>query len=256
MASELTADLPSLEELLEPKLSVPSKYDQLVRELIPLQPSDLDMLRICGPERSVTHLEHLRAYHHMVALKLASGERPISVAASLGISTQTIYRLQNNPQFSKLVEGYREKIVEKTVDHFELMDMCAAEALMAIHERLAGKNREEIPLEALRRSAETLLDRIGHSPIRRSETLNRHQHELGSETIKRIRELHSEDTAYEAPALEAAFEEVHQEESKNSGAAECIAGAFEPVAEAAATREESRGADVSAEDGALSSEGA
>jgi len=180
----------------------------------------------------------------MIALKLAAGERPVAICASLGLTSQTITRLQKNPQFQELVTGYQERLVEKAVDHFELMALCSAETLMAMHEKLTADDRGDIPLESLRRTSETLLDRIGHSPVRRSETLSRVHHELGTQTIERIRELHAEDTTYEAPAIEAAFEKVHQEESADSGAAKCITGAFEPVAEAEANGKESRGADV------------
>lgn len=242
-------DLPDLEvpSDLGIQTTEEAKYEELVRELVPLERSDVEALKLCGPSRSASGLQHLRAYHRLVALKLASGERPVAIAASLGLQPSTISRLQKNLQFQELVNEFQQRLVDKAVDHFELMEMISAEILMAMHEKVTAEDRGDIPLESLRRTAETLLDRTGHSPVRRSETLSRVQHELGTSTIERIRELHSEDTAYSAPTIEATCEQVHEEESQSAGAAECISGAFEPVAKNKANGQATGGPDVSEE---------
>lgn len=201
-------------------------YSKIVREVMPLEAGDLQALELVGPSRSESGLQHLRTYHHNVAIRLAAGERPIEICAVLAITPQTISRLQKSAQFNDLVESYRERVVSAAVDHVELMGMVGAEALTAIHERLVGGDRDEIPLESLRRIGETMIDRIGLSPVRRSETLSRHTHELSRETINRIKALHGEDSAYEVEPVRSAPDEVHEEDSKSVGAAECIAGAF------------------------------
>lgn len=242
MDSGQLVSLPDLEvpDDLGLKTAEEAKYEELVRELVPLEASDIDALKLCGPSRSMSGLQHLRVYHRVVALKLAMGDRPVAIAASLGLQPSTISRLQKNQQFQQLVDDFSNKLVDKAIDHFELMEMISGELLIAMHEKLTADDRGDIPLESLRRTAETILDRTGHSPVRRSETLSRVQHELGTQTIERIRQLHSENTTYEAPAIEATAVSVHEEESADSGAAGCISGAFEPVAEDKANGKEGR----------------
>lgn len=209
------------------------RYDELVREVIPLKMEDLKALELLGPSKSQSGLQHLRTYHHNIALRLAAGEKPIEICAALSLTPQTITRLMKSSQFMGLVEAYRDKVVSKVVDAAELMSIVNAETLTAIHEKLISNERGEIPLEMLRRIFVDTADRTGHSPIRRSETLARHQHELSDATIEHIKKLHGENTAYSAPTIEATFQRVHEEESANSGAATSIAGAFKPAQEKA-----------------------
>jgi hypothetical protein len=261
MGLDLKIDLP--DDLGVSTTDESLKYNEVVREVVPLEESDLKALELMGPSRSQSGVQHLRAYHHNVALRLAAGERPVEICAILGLQPQTITRLQKTTQFSELVEAYRERVVASTVDHVELMGLVGAESLMAMHERLTGKDREDIPLEMLRRIGADCVDRIGHSPVRRSETLSRHQHELSRETLDRIKQLHGEDSTYEAQTVESTPVEVHKEESKGAGAAECITGAFGPLPEKEANGKPRKGNGVpeegvpllSAGDGSDSEEG-
>ena len=217
------------------------KYESLVRESVLLEAEDIVALQLEGPSRSQdSGLKHLRAFHHNIALRLATGERPVSVCAVLGLSPQTITKLANDSQFQALVEGYRDKLVQKGVDHFELMGLVGAESLTALLERLTGDGRDDIGLEQLRKIAETAVDRIGHAPVRRSEALSRVTHELSRETLDRIKALHSEDNTYEAQAIEATVVS-HEEESQSAGAGLSIASAFGAVQEATVTGPESPG---------------
>lgn len=204
----------------------------LMREAVPLCEADLEALAVRGPEHSQTQIKHIRAYHHMVALRLALGERTMEISAALGLTPQTITKLQSTPQFAELVENYRGQVVQKAVDHVELMSAVSAEALMALHEKLTADDREDIPVETLRRLAETFVDRIGHSPVRRSETANVHRIELDDQRIARIKELHSESrrfTPSETPVtIDAAFSS-HDEAAARQGASGGAAVAFLPV---------------------------
>lgn len=229
----VTAELQNAaEELVEERLlnGVDSRpYDDLVREVVELEEADLVALRVAGPEHSQTQVKHIRAYHHMVALRLALGERPIQICASIGLTPQTITRLQNSPQFAELVESYRGRVIEKAIDHAELMSTVSAEALSAIMERLDSDERENIPIEMLRRLAETFVDRIGHSPVRRSESSTTHRVELGAEALERIKTLHSERRRLEdhpTVTIEASYSK-HEEDSRSSGALESAAACFQ-----------------------------
>ena len=222
-----------------------AKWQDLVREVVPLVPEDLEALQQAGPARSQAGLQHIRAFHHVIALKLATGERPVQICAALSITPQTITRLQKDAQFQELVEGYREKLVDKAIDHFELMEMVAGECLIAMHEKLVSE--EERPLigfESLRRTAETLVDRIGHSPIRRSETLNRHEHSITDDSIRRIRDLHAEDTTYEAEIVRESEVKALPEDTGGQVLKLSISDGFKPVAKEEAQRVKGEGADV------------
>jgi len=208
------------------------KYDEIVREIIPLEKSDLQALEVLGPKRSQSKLQNLKAYHHNIALRLAAGEKAVHICKELSLSPQTITRLQKSAQFQELIESYRSRLVSKTEDAFELMGLVSTESLVALYERLVGDERAEIPLELLRRISETFVDRTGHSPIRRSETLSRHQHELSREMLERVKELHGEDTAYPVKELSASSVTVHKIESESAGAAASINGAFKPTPKA------------------------
>lgn len=225
------------------KVTEEDDYALLVREEMPLEKSDLENLELSGPSRSQSGLQHIRAYHHVIALKLAAGEKAVHISGALGVGEQTICKLQKDSQFQALIESYRGKIVEKTIDHFEIMSLVAGESLTALHEKLVSDEREEIPLESLRRIAETFTDRIGHSPVRRTENFSRHSFEVGSETLARVKQLHSEDSSYNPEVIEATVVS-HQEETKSVGAAVSISEAFKPVAERTAQGAESSGEGV------------
>jgi len=207
----------------------------LMREFIPLAESDLQILAVRGPEHSQTQIRHIRAYHHMVALRLAIGERVGEIAAALGLTPQTITKLQSTPQFADLVESYRGRIVEKAINHVELMSVVSAEALMALHEKLTADDRDELPVETLRRLAETFVDRIGHSPVRRSETSSVHRIELDARQIEHIKSLHGDSRRFASvsPSQEADFVEAalstHDEAAAGQNALGGAAIAFLPA---------------------------
>jgi hypothetical protein len=214
-------------------------FDDCVREMILLEESDLEALELSGPSRSMAGVQHMRAFHHAIALKLAAGVRPFEICAELAVTPQTVTRLSQDEQFKLLIEGYREKLVDKAIDNFQLMDMVASECLLAMHERVTSSERDEISFEGLRRTAETLVDRTGHSPVRRSESTSRHEHALSASTIDRLKKLHAEDSAYQGEppkAIEAEVISSHEKESKDSGAAPSISDGFKPVAETEASR--------------------
>jgi len=228
----------SLDELFSPSAPLVvntrvEKPEDLVLETVPLNPVDIAELVNQGPSRSYATVKHTRAYHHIAALRLAAGEKAGVVAAALHLQPQTISRLLQDPQFKDLIEGYREQFVEKSLDTYQLMELITAEAASAIHERLIGDERDSIPLEALRRIGETFSDRTGHSPIRRSESLN--VSASGSITdiaLERVKQRHGEDVKYSRPQLpQEALEAGHEKEALDQGAKGSIAAVFESVAE-------------------------
>jgi len=231
----LPADL-TLDELfsagpLVVNTSVLSPED-LVNEAVPLSEIDVAELISQGPSRSYATVQHTRAYHHIAALKLASGEKAGVVARSLNLKPQTLSRLQKQPQFMELVENYRQEFVTQAVSTFQLMELVSMEAVGALHERLIGVERDTIPLEALRRISETFTDRTGHSPVRRSQSLNLNASgSISDITLERVKQRHGEDALYKPPVSQETIEEGHAQEALDQGAEISIAAVFEPVAE-------------------------
>jgi hypothetical protein len=203
---------------------------ELIRELVPLNEADLVQLSQMGPSRSMAGLKKLKARHHIIALRLASGMAASEICIEMGLTPQTITRLQKDPQFVQLIEDYTGELVSKAVDQTELMSATLTQTITAIYERLTDDDeRALIPIESLRKTLESLADRTGHSPVRRSETLSHNIHELSRDTISRIKGLHAEDTAYETKVIDAQIVSSHEEESKSNGAALSIADAFKSV---------------------------
>ena len=210
--------------------AIQGSYDSLVIESVPLDAADLELLVSEGPARSTQVLKHIRAYHHLAALRLATGEKAGVVAAALSLSPQTISRLMKDEQFCELIETYRGEVVKKTVDQVEMLGLVTLEAVTAIHEKLIGDDRDDISLESLRRIAETGLDRIGHSPVRRSESFNRHEHDIGSTTLEHIKSLHKENATYIPPPSPAAqLEADHKAEAEAVGAGSSIIEVLQPA---------------------------
>lgn len=178
---------------------------QLLREIVELEDGDLVALVESGPAHSQSSLQHIRAIHHVIALRLSIGERPIDISRALSLTPQTITKLCKDPQFQDLVESYQTKVLEKAVDQVELMGLAAVEATTALHERLCDpEQRGALPIDALLKVALGFADRTGHSPIRRSEVNARHEHTLNTETIERLKALHGEDIVYDRSTVQDA----------------------------------------------------
>ncbi len=201
--------------------------DDLVLEMVTLCETDISELLELGTSRSYATVQHTRAYHHIAALRLASGEKAGVVAQSLHLQPSTISRLLQDVQFQELVENYRNEFVTKAVNTFEMMELITQEAASAIHERLIGDERDQIPLESLRRIGETFSDRTGHSPIRRSESFTvSAQGSISDIGLRRIKERHGEDAIYQKTLPQQALEEGHAKEAADQGAETSIAAVF------------------------------
>jgi hypothetical protein len=226
----------SLEALgLVESSSASTPVAQMLREVVALEDVDLAALVESGPSHSQPTIQHIRAIHHVVALRLAVGERPIEIARALSLTPQTITKLQKDPQFCELVESYQEKVVEKAIDQVELMSAAAAEATTSILERLSSdEQRLSLPLDQLLKIALGFADRTGHSPVRRSENTNRHEHAMSAETIARLKELHGEDIHYDRDAAVdvefTASDEGPAVQSSEESAAGVVA-LFEPASQ-------------------------
>jgi hypothetical protein len=226
----------SLDELFSPEgpLVVSTSLEEtkdLVVEAVSLSEIDIAELVQEGPSRSYATVKHTRAYHHIIALKLAAGEKAGVVARSLNLQPSTISRLLATPQFSELVASYKDKFVQQALDTYTLMEMVTMESVSALHERLIGDERDTISLEALRRISETFSDRTGHSPVRRSQSVNLNASgSISDITLERVKARHGEDAFYDKSQIsQPALEKGHEQEALDQGAQVSIAAVFESV---------------------------
>lgn len=216
-------------------------YDDLVEETFPLTENDLSELRQVGPLHSTPALKHIRAFHKVVALKLAMGIKPIEICRGLAITPQTICKLEKDPQFSDMVDSYRENLVEKAIDLTEMISVVALEALNSIHERMLDPElRMLIPFKELREVADSNADRSGHSPIRRTENLHRHQIGLSAEAIDGIKLRRAEN----ARLVEGTLVRSHEKDTLNNGAEPSLSVVVKSLAKETPQRIESEGQDV------------
>jgi hypothetical protein len=214
--------------------------ESLVRETFLLEREDLLALREMGPEHTSAGLKHIRAFHKIVALRLAIGEKPVEICANLSITPQTISRLVKEPQFAQLVEFYQEKVTEKAIDLTEMMNVVSFEALTALHERLVGNERDDISIESLRKLGVDFADRTGFSPVRRTESTNRQYLGIDPETLERIKLSRAEN----ARLVEGELVRTHEEDSKASGATASLAEVVGTLEAKAPARIESEGEGV------------
>jgi hypothetical protein len=192
--------------------------ETLIREVFLLEKEDLVALKQEGPQHTSAGLKHIRAFHKVVALRLALGEKPVEICANLSITPQTISRLSKDEQFKELVGFYQEKLSDKAIDLAEMMSVVGFEALTALHERLVGDERDAISIESLRKIGVDYADRTGHSPVRRAETLNRNTYGIDGETLAKIKLQRAEN----ARLVEGELVRAHEKDSKDSGATKSL----------------------------------
>jgi len=187
----------------------------LVREVFPLTSTDLQMLHQEGPDHSVRPLKHVRAFHHTIAIALAVGRREGEIAADLQMHPSTISNLKQSPQFNELVEAYQGQAGEETFKLIPLMSTIGAEVLHEMHERLLDDEaRRSMSVTDLKSIFTEMADRIGHSPVRRSEAKLQTQGGLSPDDITALRDALRED------ALETAIDVTPtqgQREAQESG---------------------------------------
>ncbi len=204
-----------------------------MREVIELEPADLQDLLVSGPAHSVPQLKRVRAIHQTVALRLAMGDRPVEIAAKYAITVQSICRLQHDPQFMEMVGQFQEAQVERALDVSAMIGGVSVEALMALAERLEDpEERKNLSTESIRKIAVDMLDRSGNSPIRRSETNARVSHHLDDSLITQIKARHSENNRFEraknvtGSAESAGLVASHEEAAERAGATASISELF------------------------------
>lgn len=118
-------------------------------------------------------LQRVRAVHHAAARILGAGGAIAEAALASGLSLQRIATLRTDPAFVELETFYASREDERFVDvqvRLQILGLGAAEELQ---ERLLD-SPAEMADDDLRKLLVAALDRAGHSPIQRAETLHAH----------------------------------------------------------------------------------
>lgn len=130
-----------------------------------LTPEDLDALalaRLNDENISTIKVRRLRTRHHEIARLMVLGTPNVEIAACFNMSPVTISLLRHNPAFSDLLAFYG---AERDKDVTNLSSRLRGVAIDAIDRLQDMVNDEEVATpEFVRKSLETVLDRIGHGP--------------------------------------------------------------------------------------------
>lgn len=128
-----------------------------------LTEADFDTLtQIRSGERTAQiRAKTLKTKHHEIARYMAMGMSTNQIAAIFNMSATTISMLKHNPAFSDLLHYY---MAERDKDAVNLSARLRAIALDATDKLQECINSDEATPEFVRKSLETVLDRIGIGP--------------------------------------------------------------------------------------------
>jgi len=110
-------------------------------------------------------LKKLRDTHHALARVLANGMSEQEASIVTGYSLSRISILKADPQFSSLLEFYREQTIESQADFRARMVNVGLEALQELSERLED-DPESFSPGLLKDIVRDMADRTGHAPQR------------------------------------------------------------------------------------------
>lgn len=128
-----------------------------------------DLAMPAPPTAKTPSIKAIRDSHHGLARVLATGVGESEASAVTGYSLSRISILKADPQFRELLEFYREKTDEVTVDFARRMAEVGADALSILRERLED-DPDSVSVGTLREIVRDLADRTGHAPQRGPST--------------------------------------------------------------------------------------
>lgn len=181
-----------------------------ILEVIPIKEADLENL-LTSTEGEPT-VRRLRARHHEIARLIATGMRPVDVAAIMSVTHQSISTITSNPAFQELLSQYMSARDEEVVMLGAKVHMLAHDAVDQLQRTL--QEGDHTP-EFVRRVTMDLLDRSGVGPtskvVSNSESVNVFEIKDRAATSPYVKPR---------PFVDITPEDQKSEESANSGAAE------------------------------------
>lgn len=164
-----------LHEIKEPEIT---SSRELAREEV------LVLLHPQNTRRPELLANKLRARHHAIARMMVAGAKDVEIGRAVGCSQQTLSLLKDSPAFMALYLEYAAMADEAAVDMKARLTAAAGLGLDEITRRLV-EAPEQVPTKDLREITTNLLDRSGHGPTQKVESVN------AILTLEDIRELKS-----------------------------------------------------------------
>ena len=150
-----------------------------VTEVLPISEAELDGIIARGGENqagkgtgsaSIT-IERMRASHHAVARLVAQNLPDAEIALLTGYSTQRVATLKLSPGFQELTTYFTANKSDQDIELVDRMKALGLDVLEVIHEKVLTEP-EKARLDDLTKLATGLLDRLGHGPTARVESVN------------------------------------------------------------------------------------
>jgi hypothetical protein len=105
----------------------------------------------------------MRLRHHQVARLRAAGMSAAQIAPLVDMTPMGVTLLLGSPAFQNLLIAYMSEFDKAAQDFKRRLEVTAGAAINELHDRLV-QTPESFNNETLRRTVETLTDRIGHGP--------------------------------------------------------------------------------------------
>lgn len=150
-----------------PVLPAPTLHAESGRELTV---EDLGLLATTSIGSKAPGIKKLREAHHQAARLLANGSRPGEVSAMTGFSLSRLSTLQADPTFAELQAHYAEVANTRFADVQERMVVLGLSASEELLERII-ESPDSVTNKELREILQAALDRGGHSPVTRKESV-------------------------------------------------------------------------------------
>lgn len=136
-------------------------------------------------------LQKVRTIHHTIARLLASGMKAVDVSVMTGFSPNRITDLASrDPMFQELVAHYAGQEDARFADVRDRMAQLGVDAADILLHRI-DNDPESIGTDQLRQILVSALDRGGHAPVQRSQSLNVN---LSAEELMKIKQASNEST--------------------------------------------------------------
>ena len=165
-----------LQQLDIPSPSVAATVADLpeVRFLIDRELEEADLPALTAPQSVFLEQPTLRKLlesHHRVAMYVAAGKRNTEISRLTGYCPSTITTFKNDPAFISLVKSYNKQIEATFLKTPQKLDNLTADVITEIHQRLTNQE-EKISITNLTKLAVMALDRTGHGPTSKTESLH------------------------------------------------------------------------------------
>ena len=159
-------------DILANLLAAPAKGKPAATAVVEreLEAGDLEVLARERKPAPKQRLARVREVHHNAARLLAAGWRSVDVALATGLDPTRIRQLKGDPAFQELVEFYTNREDQRFVEVRERLKSVGLVATEELLQRLLD-DPEQFTVNALVETVKATLDRAGHGPVSKKESV-------------------------------------------------------------------------------------